>query len=371
MHPTGPKKGDPLSSAPVDAASPTQEPQQENAAPGVQSQTQPPSLLSTQGQPEGATTDARLTSAPTLQAAATTGSDGGVAMTEERGPDLTGLREQAEHGDAQAQFDLGREFIQGNAVHQDMAQAFEWISKAAQQGHAEAQASLGLMYYLGSGVEDDNEQAFKWLSKAAEQGNSRAQAHVGYMYLNGEHVQKNPQQAFEWFSKAAQQGDILAHRSLSDMYREGIYVKKDIEMAAQHLLRVDGWGQPDVKELDLTSCKINDEMVTAIASLMQNDQTIEKLSLSGNDITDVGAAALARMLEQNTRLRLLNLHYNPIGQPGLKAIADAMRSNTTLQEVLVTLPAEASEDMRLQVSVIESQTANNKRIEGKRTEQQS
>lgn len=77
------------------------------------------------------------------------------------------------------------------------------------------------------------------------------------------------------------------------------------------------------------------------------------------------------MLAQNARLRVLDLGCNPIGQPGLKAIADAMRSNTTPEKAIFTLPTEASEDMRLQGSVIEVQAANNKRVDRMLSEQKA
>lgn len=47
--------------------------------------------------------------------------------------------------------------------------------EAAEQGDAEAQYNLGLCYYNGEGVQQDYTQAVHWWRKAAEQGNARAQ----------------------------------------------------------------------------------------------------------------------------------------------------------------------------------------------------
>src|SRR5712691_8471260 len=49
------------------------------------------------------------------------------------------------------------------------------LRQEAEQGHAEAQFNLGLMYIDGQGVPQDYTQAAQWLRKAAEQGDATAQ----------------------------------------------------------------------------------------------------------------------------------------------------------------------------------------------------
>lgn len=56
------------------------------------------------------------------------------------------------------------------------------ILKAAEQGNAEAQFNLGLIYYNGDGVPRDDPEAAKWYFKAAEQGHIEAQLNLGVMY---------------------------------------------------------------------------------------------------------------------------------------------------------------------------------------------
>lgn len=89
---------------------------------------------------------------------------------------LEKFRPLAEKGDAQAQFNLGVMYRQGQGVAQDDKQAVAWWSKAAEQGHVEAQDNLGLRYGRGQGVAQDWVQAYKWFSLAATAGNETAKS---------------------------------------------------------------------------------------------------------------------------------------------------------------------------------------------------
>ena len=101
------------------------------------------------------------------------GMDEGFAAIE-RG-DLNEWRPLAEQGHADAQYNLGVMYNNGQGVTQDYAEAMRWFRKAAEQGWAEAQYNLGVMYNNGQGVTQDYVQAAKWYRKAAEQGLADAQ----------------------------------------------------------------------------------------------------------------------------------------------------------------------------------------------------
>ena len=83
---------------------------------------------------------------------------------------LNELRPLAEQGDANAQFNLGVLYYNGEGVSQDYVQARQWFEKAAAQGYVYAQHSLGVLYYKGQGVLQDYVQAHMWYSLAAENG---------------------------------------------------------------------------------------------------------------------------------------------------------------------------------------------------------
>ncbi len=111
-----------------------------------------------------------------LAAPAWAGFDEGVAAYE-RGDYAAALREfraLAEQGDADAQYNLGFMYGEGQGVPQDYAEAVKWFRKAAEQGVAPAQSRLGIMYYEGHGVVQDYVQAHMWLNLAAARGGGDA-----------------------------------------------------------------------------------------------------------------------------------------------------------------------------------------------------
>ena len=80
----------------------------------------------------------------------------------------------AQDGNAEAQFLLGKCYLDGTGVEQDFNKAEKWLKKAADQGHAEAQFLLGKCYQYGKGVEQDFDKAMKWIAMAADQGHAEA-----------------------------------------------------------------------------------------------------------------------------------------------------------------------------------------------------
>ena len=73
-------------------------------------------------------------------------------------------------GNADAQYNLGLMYDNGQGVTQDYKEAVRLFGLAAAQGHAIAQSMLGLMYAEGRGVTQDNVYAHMWLNIGASSG---------------------------------------------------------------------------------------------------------------------------------------------------------------------------------------------------------
>ena len=126
----------------------------------------------------------------------------------EQGDYLTALRlwrSLAEQGDADAQYNLGVMYSNGDGVPRDYAEAMKWHRKAADQGNGNAQFNLGFMYDLGRGTPQSYIEAVKWYSLAANQGVAIAQFKLGVMYNDGQGVAQDYIHAHMWFSLAALQ----------------------------------------------------------------------------------------------------------------------------------------------------------------------
>ena len=120
-------------------------------------------------------------------------------------------------GDARAQYNLGRMWLDGEGGAQDYIQALRWNEKAADQGIPAAQYNLGRMYEDGLGVRRDPKQAAAWYEKAAARGFSSAEVRLGDMYAAGRGAAADPKRAAELYTAAAEQGDDGAKLSLATL----------------------------------------------------------------------------------------------------------------------------------------------------------
>lgn len=129
------------------------------------------------------------------------------------------IRNDAEAGNADAQFNLGLMYRKGDGVPQDNALAAQWYQKAADQGNSEAQLNLGVMYRKGLGVPQDEQKACELYTKSAEAGNISAQFNLGLLYYKGQGMPRDMQTSKKWFGKACSQGHqkaCEAHRILTE-----------------------------------------------------------------------------------------------------------------------------------------------------------
>ena len=120
---------------------------------------------------------------------------------------------KAEAGDAEAQFNLGVMYDEGEGVPKDDKEAVKWWQKAADQGNAKTQVNLGGMYEKGQGVGQDFKEAFKWYQTAADQGFVNAQYNLGVMYDNGQGVEQDYMTTYAWWNIAATNGDQDAKKN--------------------------------------------------------------------------------------------------------------------------------------------------------------
>lgn len=80
-------------------------------------------------------------------------------------------RPLAEHGHAQAAYNLGFMHEFGYGVGVSDAEAFRWYLRAAEYGHTMAQRSLTWMYERGKGAPPDRAEATRWLEISTSAAN--------------------------------------------------------------------------------------------------------------------------------------------------------------------------------------------------------
>jgi anti-anti-sigma factor len=138
-----------------------------------------------------------------------------VATDDTDAASLNELKKQAEAGDAEAQYKLGKCLDEGRGVKQNSEEALAWYRKAAEQGQPDGQFMLGNSYAFGIHVEQDYDQALEWYRKAGKQGHHEAQYSLGMSYHYGIGVEEDEKKAANWYQKAAVFGHEPAQTGLS------------------------------------------------------------------------------------------------------------------------------------------------------------
>lgn len=129
----------------------------------------------------------------------------------------TYFEKSAKLGNVNAQYMLGRIYLESDSEHENVAKALQWLGKAADNGNALAQYAMGKLYLTGNHLEKDAVKAVELFTKSGEQGNQYAQYALGKLYLLGHDVRQDKETALHWLSAAAAQGNIYAKYLLERM----------------------------------------------------------------------------------------------------------------------------------------------------------
>ena len=97
---------------------------------------------------------------------------------------------------------------------QSYAEALSWYYKAAEHGNGQAQENIGYMFEYGTGVQKDYAKAMSWFNKAAAQGNSMAENQLGWMYQFGQGMEPDDAKALTWYGLSADQGNVHGKNNL-------------------------------------------------------------------------------------------------------------------------------------------------------------
>ena len=140
-------------------------------------------------------------------------------------------RPLADQGKADAQYNLGFCYYNGQGVPQNYKEAIKWFRMAADQGHGDAQYALAGMYMSPDSL--DYGEAVKWTRKAADQGVAEAQISMGNFYSSGIVFPKDNGEALKWLHKAADQGNVKAFGEIAEIYEYGFGVPQDYKEAVK------------------------------------------------------------------------------------------------------------------------------------------
>lgn len=119
---------------------------------------------------------------------------------------LNWYHQQADAGNARAQFLLAIKYETGTDVEQDLARAADLYERAARQGLPDAQFKLATFLQAGRGGRADLVAAETWYRAAALRSHPSAQFNLGVMLLNGAETNDGAAEAISWLLRASRAG---------------------------------------------------------------------------------------------------------------------------------------------------------------------
>jgi TPR repeat protein len=141
----------------------------------------------------------------------------------------------AEAGLPEAEYHIGRLYLQGSGVPYSQSEATRWLERSALHGNVEAQCLLAalLVQGLASAPEPSRgdgaarlfaepatdaasatpnfDAALKWARMAAQSGSADAQALLGYVLTYGPDHLRNQDEARDWYQRSASGGCPQGH----------------------------------------------------------------------------------------------------------------------------------------------------------------
>ena len=153
-------------------------------------------------------------------------------LDQEEGELENRLQELAELGHPQAQFELGMHLYR---EQQNIEKAIHWISQAASYGLTEAEYRLGRLFIESPWVEKDEEKSVFWLAKAAEKEHAVATQQIAKVMLTGGDKTLNIERAKVFLDKI---NDVRADNPEYHFLRALSFVKQQQRSMPQALASI-------------------------------------------------------------------------------------------------------------------------------------
>lgn len=146
--------------------------------------------------------------------------DGSHGLRRDSNLMLKYLRQSAELGYAQAQYELACHYLSGGSEARDYAQAAHWLKEASSADIPDATFELAMLYKDGLGVRRSEKRYMKLIQDLANSGLAQAQNELGLFF----ELANDLKQARYWFKKASLQGYEEGQDNLSRLDRKPICV---------------------------------------------------------------------------------------------------------------------------------------------------
>jgi TPR repeat protein len=124
----------------------------------------------------------------------------------------------ATEGDKKAQFKMGKAFIAGTGIEQDIDKGLKAIEELAEADITEAQVFMGDWYVAESNLNPNHKLSAEWHFRAAMAGSSEGQLKLGHHYRDGSGVPQNHTRASYWYERGGEQGNAEAQYHAGEIW---------------------------------------------------------------------------------------------------------------------------------------------------------
>lgn len=128
---------------------------------------------------------------------------------------------------------------------QEFDKAIPILKQAAELGNAESQYNLGYCYRAGAGIEQNTDKAIYWFSKSADLAFNDGLYQMMMAYGNGDGVEQNHNKAFEYGLKCAENGDETCMWNVINCYYQGMGVDRDMDKMLEWATRLGRLENPE------------------------------------------------------------------------------------------------------------------------------
>jgi TPR repeat protein/energy-coupling factor transporter ATP-binding protein EcfA2 len=138
---------------------------------------------------------------------------GGGPIKQDYGQAVAWFRQAMQDGSSEAAYHLALRYLNGQGVKTDNAQAMTLFQKAVKGNAADiadAEYQIGQMFENGEGEPQDTGKALDWYRKAAAAGSGDAEYRIAHAYYLGDHEPEDYAQAIDWYQKAIKDAAVSA-----------------------------------------------------------------------------------------------------------------------------------------------------------------
>jgi alginate production protein len=175
----------------------------------------------------------------------------------------------AQFGIAEAQWELGKLYLDGKGVTKDPGLAFSWIAQAAENGLPRAYTTLGTLYEEGIGTLIDLIKARDLYSRAVQSGETKASYHLGRFYERHATIpapaeSQTDEENFYAALRSLKEGKLAYAEQIGHYYHQGMGVQADNFLAAVYMTVAARAGSTSARQrLDTLQSPLSPEQRTA------------------------------------------------------------------------------------------------------------